>query len=260
MTRLLFIGDIVGQAGLQYLEARLPKLIAHCQPDFIVANAENLDLTGPGFGMLPQSLERLLALGVDLVTGGNHSWDGPQFQQVQAHPRVLRPLNYSPAAPGKGSMVLEKGGYRLGVVNLASRTALPWADDPVTAMEGVLARWEGSVNGIVVDFHGESVYEKLGFAFLFDGRVSAVLGTHTHVPTLDTRVLPGGTAYVSDVGMTGPRGGIQGLRPEGVVSWMRSRLPKQESLELASGPVELGAVLVELEGVSSTSIERLPST
>lgn len=209
--------------------------------------------------MLSQSLERLWALGVDLVTGGNHSWDGPEVQRVQNHPKVLRPLNFSPAAPGKGSVVLESGGYRLGVVNLASRTALPWADDPVTAMERVLTSWEGSVDGILVDFHGESVYEKLGFAFLFDGRVSAVLGTHTHVPTLDTRVLPGGTAYVSDVGMTGPSGGIQGLRPEGVVSSMRSRLSNPGKLELASGPVELGAVLVELEGVSSISIERLPT-
>lgn len=259
MIRLLFIGDIVGKAALDHLESTLPQIRDHYKPDFVIANAENLDLTGTGFGMLPQSLERLWALGVDLVTGGNHSWDGPEVQRVHNHPKVLRPLNYSPAAPGKGSAVLERGGYRLGVVNLASRTALPWADDPVTAMERVLADWEGRTDGILVDFHGESVFEKLGFVFLFDGRVSAVLGTHTHVPTLDTRVLPGGTAYVSDVGMTGPSGGMQGIHPESVVAWMRNRLPNSGKLELASGPVELGAVLVELAGVRSISIERLPT-
>ncbi len=255
--RLLFIGDIVGRPALDYLEAELPRLIDRYQPDFILANAENLDLTGPGFGMLLESLERLLALGVDLVTGGNHSWDGPQAQQVLAHPRVLRPLNYSPAAPGRGLAVLEKGSYRLGVVNLASRTALPRADDPVTAMERVLADWEGHTEGIVVDFHGESVYEKLGFAFLFDGRVSAVLGTHTHVPTLDAQVLPKGTAYVSDVGMTGPSGGVQGLHPQSVTWELRTRLPYRGDLELAPGPVELGAVMVQLQGRRAVSIFRL---
>lgn len=257
MTRLLFIGDVVGQAALEYLEAELPKVITRHQPDFIIANAENLDLSGLGFGMRPPSLERLLALGVDLVTGGNHSWDGPCAEEVQLHPRVLRPLNYSPAAPGKGALVVEKNGYRLGVMNLAGKSALPWADDPVTAAQRQLGAWGGAVDGVLVDFHGESVFEKLGFAFLFDGRVSAVLGTHTHVPTLDARVLPGGTAYVSDVGMTGPGGGMQGLEPEPLIAGMRNRLSHRAEFRLAGGGVELGAVTVELDQGKALGIKRV---
>lgn len=168
MTKILFIGDIVGEAGLAYLEHHLPELRDAYEPTFMVANAENLAVTGSnpmtGCGMTPQGLARLFALGIDLITGGNHSWDGSHACEVHEDPRVLRPLNYSSKAPGRGSSVIRKNGEALGVVNLASRTALPFADQPHDVLEGLLSEWRGTVDTVMVDFHGESVSEKQIFA------------------------------------------------------------------------------------------------
>lgn len=256
--KVLFFGDVVGEPGLAALERELPRLKALHRPDFVIANGENLDLTVPGLGragMSLESLERLLALGVDAVTGGNHSFDPPDMEAVLAHPRVLRPLNYSPHAPGRGALLLEKGGQRLLVVNLAGRSALPLADSPMEAMAQLLAKEPGGA--VLVDFHSESVFEKLGFAFLFDGRLAAVLGTHTHVPTADARILPRGTAYVSDVGMVGPEGGMQGYEPGFLVEALRLRLPPR-GLELrwASGGVRLSHVLLHIEAGKAVDLQH----
>lgn len=263
MTRLLFIGDIVGEVGLAYLEAHLPALVAQHQPHFVIANAENLDITtgGRGFGdcgMTAESLARLFALPVDLVTGGNHSWDSLDSDIIYADARVLRPLNYGVGLPGRGATILSKHDVRLGVVNLISRTALADADHPATALEQQLARWQNQVDLVLVDFHGDSVTEKQAFGYAFAGQVAAVLGTHTHVCTTDTCVLPGGTAYVTDVGMTGPLGGVQGYASEMFVYSIRHRLPAREfPLRLAAGPVILGAVLVTCDDGKAITIERL---
>lgn len=264
LLKLLFIGDIVGEAGLAFVEEALPDLRAAQDPALVIANAENVAITGPspatGCGMTRAALKRLFHLGVDVITGGNHSWDGPEAAEVSAHARVLRPLNYGFGAPGKGVLELERGGATFGVVNLASRTALPRADEPYDALVQQLRAWEdtGSVpDHVIIDFHGESVSEKQTFAWSVAGRVSAVLGTHTHVATFDTRVLPGGTAFVSDVGMTGPTGGIQGYDPELFVAALRTRLPPQQRASFASGPVTLGAVWVTLDRTGATSIERV---
>ncbi|HEX7003515.1 MAG TPA: TIGR00282 family metallophosphoesterase [Trueperaceae bacterium] len=259
--KILFIGDIVGASGLEFLEEHLPHLRARYAPDFIVANAENLSITGTnpvsGCGMASEDINRLFGTGVDLVTGGNHSWDGPAAEAVHCDPRVLRPLNYGPRAPGRGAAVLEKNGSRLGVVNLASRTALAYVDQPHDVLERQLDDWNGDTDAVLVDFHGESVSEKQIFAWSFAGRVAAVVGTHTHVATLDSRVLPGGTAFVTDVGMTGPSGGMQGYDPELFLDVIRTRLPSRKAGKLASGPVELGAVLIQLDGGKATAIDRI---
>mgnify|MGYP005836284493 CR=1 FL=1 len=262
MTKLLFIGDVVGQAGLAFLERRLPALVDEHRPNFVIVNAENLDTTfhrpSPGnCGMTSASLARLLALPVDLVTGGNHSWDGPDVAQVLASPHVIRPLNYSTLAPGRGAAIAVKDGVRLGVINLVSRTAFALADDPLAALDAQLAAWENQTDLILVDFHGESVTEKQTAAFACDGRVAAVLGTHTHVRTLDTGLLPQGTAFVTDVGMTGPTGGVQGYQPQMFVNHMRLRLPTADPLAEAAGPVELGAVLITCQGRRAVHIERI---
>ncbi len=258
--RLLFLGDIVGEPGLGYLETTLPELTHRLAPDFIIANAENLDLTTPergGCGMRPESLGRLWALGVDVVTGGNHSFDPTWAEKILSHPRVLRPLNYSRHAPGKGALIVEKGGTRLGVVNLVGRSALPNAEDPLSAMEDQLERWGVGTDIVLVDFHSESVYEKLGFAFFFAGRVAAIFGTHTHVPTLDTRILPGGTAYVSDVGMVGSADGMQGYDPAFLVETLRRKLlPRDLKLTWAKGEVELGAVYIDLDEQKTIVVAR----
>ena len=262
MTTLLFIGDIVGETGIAYLQARLPHLIAEHRPSFIVANAENSILShhpgSPGnCGMSPETNARLFSLGVDLITGGNHSWDGPHGFSIHDDRRVIRPLNYAASAPGRGAACVEKDGLRLGVINLVSKTALRGADEPYDAFERQMTAWEGMVDLVLVDFHGESVSEKLAFAFAVDGRAAAVMGTHTHVPTLDTRVLPDGTAYVTDVGMTGPGDGIQGYQPGFFMQPIRHRFPPTESLTFADGAVELGAVLVTLSDGRAVSIARL---
>jgi metallophosphoesterase (TIGR00282 family) len=262
MIKLVFIGDIVGEAGIADVEARLPRIRAQYQPDFIVANAENAIISfepgAPGnCGLNPALNERLFAAGVDLITGGNHSWDGPYGQSVHDDPRVLRPLNYGTHAPGRGAVVCAKPAARLGVINAVSRTALREADEPLTAVEAQLAAWSGQADLVLVDFHGESVTEKLAFAYALAGQVTAVVGTHTHVQTLDTRVLPGGTAYVTDVGMTGPGDGVQGYAPEMFANTLRRRLYSGDPYTFATGPVEFGAVLVTSEGPCATSITRL---
>jgi len=250
MMRVLFFGDVVGEPGLRILAQELPLLRRLYRPHFVVVNGENLDVTIPELGkagMHPQSLRALFALGVDAVTGGNHSFDPPWAEEVLGHARVVRPLNYSRHAPGKGSLLLRKGNQELLVVNLAGRSALAHAGDPVEALEALLAQWQGIP--ILVDFHSESVFEKLGLAYLFDGEVAAVLGTHTHVATQDARILPKGTAYVSDVGMVGGEEGFQGYHPDFLVEALRRRLPpKGLALRPAEGPGRVSYVLLELDG------------
>jgi len=259
--RILFVGDVVGPAAVELLERYLPGLAAAHRADLVVVNGENADVTGPrptnGCGLTPASAGRLLAAGADVVTGGNHSWDGPLASETLGLPRVLRPDNYGPHAPGTGHAVVAKGGVRFGVVNLASRTALPAADHPYGALEARLEAWSDDVDVVLVDFHGESVSEKSIFAYAFDGRVAAVLGTHTHVPTADARVLPGGTAYVTDVGMTGPPSSMQGYEPDVFVAAYRDRLPIAGPARVAAGPPVLGAVVVHLHGPTAVAIERL---
>lgn len=262
MANLLFVGDMVGEVALAHLEARLPELRAAYQPDFIVVNGENLAINigsgGHGWcGMTPALLARLFALGVDVVTGGNHSWDGPHGRSIHDELRLIRPLNYGRSAPGRGAIIVSKGGLRLGVVNVTSRSAMEQADNPFEAMERQLEDWAGQTDAVLVDFHGEFVTEKQTFGFAFDGRVTAVLGTHTHVATLDTQILPQGTAYVTDVGMTGPTVGIQGYAAPRFVHELSSRFPGDHPFTFAPGPVTLGAVVVRFDGLRALDIERI---
>ena len=259
---LLFIGDVVGDAGLDLLASALPGLRQQLHPDFVVVNAENASLTGEnavaGAGMTSRDVERLRAIGVDAITGGNHSWDSAEAARALEAHEVARPLNVDPGASGRGAVVAVRRGVRLGVVSLISATALPGVRPPYDALVEQLERWQTDpVDIVIVDFHGESVSEKQIFAWSVAGRVTAVLGTHTHVPTLDDRVLPGGTAYVSDVGMTGPGGGMQGYAPEVFVDALRHRTPVQGRGGFAQGPAELGAVLVRARNGRAVEIERV---
>ncbi|AFV77375.1 hypothetical protein Theos_2393 (plasmid) [Thermus oshimai JL-2] len=257
--RVLFFGDVVGRPGLDLLKAALPELLEAYRPTFVVANGENLELFFPPGGTLEahlSDLEELVRMGVDAFTGGNHSFDPPWAPQALAHPRVLRPHNAGPHAPGRGVVRLRKGGEELLLVNLAGRSALPWiVEEPFVSLERILEA-EG-YPPTLVDLHSESVFEKMGVAYMFAGRVGALLGTHTHVPTTDARILPGGTAYVSDVGMVGPDGGMQGYRPELLVERLRSRRPflaPQGASPYAEGPLRLSFVLVDLEGPRARGI------
>jgi metallophosphoesterase (TIGR00282 family) len=255
---VIFIGDIVGAAAVAYLAERLPGLRREHAADLVVANAENCLVSGPevrsGFGMSVEAVETLFASGVDVITGGNHSWDGPHSATVLEHSRVLRPYNVPDGTPGRGLLSLEVAGQELSVINLAGASAVPEALPVYKSW--LAARPPGTT---IVDFHGESPIEKQAFAFAVDGEAAAVLGTHTHEPTLPLHLLPGGTALVTDVGMTGPLGGLAGIDPGPFVAALKEETPAAGTspLKLAPGPVALGAVLLRVAGERTTGIQRL---
>jgi hypothetical protein len=255
---VLMIGDIVGPDAVAYLAERLPGLRRSHGVDLVVANAENCAVTAPtpyrGFGMTVELVERLLESGVDVVTSGNHGWDGPEADAVHEHPRVLRPHNFPEGVMGKGVATLQIGGEQASVLNLGSKTAaMPRALPPY---ESWLAA--GLRGTVVVDFHGDSAWEKMEFATAVDGRVAAVLGTHTHEPTINLHLLPWGTALVVDVGMTGPSGSPGGFPLEHFAARMRGEDPASlPPFELAKGRMTLGAVLLRIEGGKTVHIERI---
>lgn len=261
--KILFIGDVVGNPAIEFLEAHLEGIIRQTEPDAVIANGENASVTGPvsvnGFGLTECDLERLLALGIEVVTLGNHAWDGPDYEVVLAHPAVLRPINQGPYSPGRGATVIETLRGRLGVINVAGRSAIPLADDPCEAVEAQLAAWDRAVDSILVDMHGDHL-EKQIFAARLDGQVAAVVGTHTHIPTLDAQLLPRGTAYVTEVGMVGPTGGVLGVDPDYFREWSRRRVKPARAFALAQGPMAFGAVLIEAGERIAQSISRVGSS
>lgn len=244
---VLFIGDVVGAPGVDLVVARLPELRKRHAVDVVVANAEN---AGPdGLGLTTAALERLLAGGVDVITGGNHSWQGDRAPLD--HPRVLRPHNVAGDAPGTGVLTLDVGTTPLTVLNLAGADALdnePTA--PAVARPAYAAfRSAPLVGTVLVDIHANHVFEKQVFAHAVDGRAAAVLGTHTHEPTLDVHHLPGGTVLVADVGMTGLQGGVMGFEPEGFVAALDGRTPWDSAqAPLRVGSPVLGAILMQTDG------------
>lgn len=255
---VLMVGDVVGPEAVDYLADRLPGLRHEREVDLVIANAENCAVSGPvpwtGFGMTVELVERLLAGGVDAITSGNHGWDGHEAEAVHAHPRVLRPLNLPDDVLGKGVLSLEAGGETATVVNLGSKTAVMPKALPLYG-SFTAADPEGNV---IVDLHGDSAWEKMEFATAVDGRAAAVLGTHTHEPTLNLHVLPGGTALVADVGMTGPTGGPGGFPLAHFAAEMRGEDPVAlPPFELSTGPTTLGAVLLRVEDGKTLHIERV---
>ena len=255
---LLMVGDIVGPEAVDYLAGRIPQLRRDREVDLVIANAENCAVSGPvpwtGFGMTVELVERLLAGGVDVITSGNHGWDGPEAEAVHAHPRVLRPLNLPHDAVGKGMLTLEAGAETVTVLNLGSRTAV--MPEALPLYESFTAADpEGTV---IVDLHGDSAWEKMEFATAVDGRATAVLGTHTHEPTINLHVLPGGTAFVADVGMTGPSASPGGFPLTHFAAEMRGEDPGPlPPFELSPGPTTLGAVLLRVEDGATLHIERV---
>ena len=222
---VLMIGDIVGPSAVAYLAERLPRLRRDYDVHLVVDNAENCAISAPtprkGFGMTVELVERLMDAGVDIITSDNHGWDGPEAKIVHRNPRVLRPCNLPDGAMGKGIATLEVGGEPVSVLNLGSTTAV--MPDALPVYQSWSAtKLEGTV---IVDFHGDSAWEKMEFATAVDGRVAAVLGTHTHEPTVNLHVLPGGTALVVDVGMTGPSGNPGGFPLEHFAAKLKDEDP-----------------------------------
>jgi 2',3'-cyclic-nucleotide 2'-phosphodiesterase len=238
--RLLFVGDVVGAPGRRTLAALLPALRERHAPDFVVVNGEN---AAGGLGITPKVAEEMFALGVDAITLGNHAYRHAEvYPYLDERSEIVRPANYLRSQPGHGWCVVERNSTRLGVVNLSGNLFLKAARPAFSEIDAVLHELEGRVDHVLVDMHAEATSEKIGMGWHLDGRVTAVLGTHTHVPTADARVLPQGTAYISDVGMTGGREGVIGVRREQAVHALVTQMPTR--FESADGDLWLNAVLI----------------
>jgi metallophosphoesterase (TIGR00282 family) len=261
--RVLFIGDIVGSPGRQIVKDRLADLVAQRGIDLVIANGEN---AASGFGITPRLADELLSMGIDVLTGGNHSWDRKEIlEYAPDQPRLLRPANFPDGNPGRGVYLgTAKNGSRYAVLNLQGRVFLPPFDDPFRKADTELAKLPADVGFVLVDIHAEVTSEKVAMGWYLDGRVTCVVGTHTHVATADERVLPQGTAYITDVGMTGPHGGVIGMDREAIIKRFLDGVPAR--FDVASGDVQMNCVLVETNDAGernaagrlrARSIERL---
>lgn len=254
--RILFVADVIGSPGRKVVQGLLQLLREETRADAVVLNGEN---SAGGFGITPDGVKEFLGLGVDVITTGNHVWDKRDILPVlDKEPRLIRPANYPPGNAGRGVATVDVGGARLAVLNLQGRVFMPPIDDPFRAADTLLAAVAGEADAAVVDFHAEATSEKQAFGHYVDGRVGAVVGTHTHVQTADERVLAGGTAYVTDLGLTGSLGGVIGMKAE--ISVQRQLMQSRgERMQPADTDLHLQGVVVELDGTSglATSIERL---
>jgi len=242
--RVLFVGDVFGKAGRRVLDQALRSVALEQRIDFCVANAEN---AAGGFGITPPIADELLSLNIDLLTSGNHIWDKRAILSYLANqPRLLRPHNYPPDTPGAGIFVGDTAcGVRIGVINLQGRVYMPPLNCPFVTGRAAIEQVRRQTNIVLVDFHAEASSEKQAFAWYADGQVSAVIGTHTHVQTADERILPKGTAYITDVGMTGPYDSVIGSIPDLALERFLTQIPVR--LEPASGNARLCAVVIEIE-------------
>ena len=254
--RLLFIGDIVGRAGRKTLVDHLDRLTDRHLVDLVVANGEN---AAAGYGLTAPVLRELFDSGVDVVTSGNHIWDKKEIMPVlDRESRLLRPANYPPGLPGRGSGVYETAaGIKVGILNLEGRVFMKNLDCPFRAADSLLAELRSATPIIMVDFHAEATSEKQALGFYLDGQVSAVIGTHTHVQTADERILVGGTGYLTDVGMSGSQDAIIGNQKEKAMDRFLTQLPVR--LEVAKKDPQLSAVLLTINEKTGhcEAIERI---
>ena len=249
--RVLFIGDIVGSAGRRVLEDHLADLRSTQQADLVIANCEN---AAAGRGINPRLTEELLGLGIDVLTSGNHIWDKKEIlDYIGRQPRLLRPDNYPEQAPGSGVFQGKTAtGAPYAVINLQGRMYMPDIDCPFRRADTILGALDPAVRVRIIDFHAELTSEKIAFGWYVDGRATAVIGTHTHVPTADERVLPGGTAYQTDVGMTGAYDSVIGVDKQAAIQRFLSGMPNR--LEPATADVRMAAALLEVDETTGRAI------
>jgi len=242
---VLFIGDIMGEPGRRAMSRLLPKVVTQQVVDLVIGNGENV---AGGFGITPELAQELFEMGLSVITTGNHAWDRKEIlDYIRQEPRLLRPANYPSGAPGQGSIVVETpAGERLAVLQLMGRTFMPTLDCPFQVARREVARLKAETHAIIVDMHAEATSEKMAMGHFLDGEVSAVVGTHTHVQTADEQILPKGTAYITDIGMTGPVHSVIGIKKELAIEKFLTQMPRR--FEVASGPAVFSAVLIELDG------------
>ena len=254
--KILFIGDIVGSPGRKIVHDRLADILAQNAIDLCIANGEN---AASGFGITPRLADELFASGIEVLTGGNHIWDRKEiFEYFPHQPRLLRPANFPNGSPGKGLFIgYAKNGVGYAVLNLQGRTFMTPIDDPFRIATQQLAQIPVDVKVVVVDMHAEATSEKQAMGWFLDGKVSVVLGTHTHVQTADNRVLPAGTAYITDVGMTGPHDSVIGMDKQGIVQRFLDGMPARFSV--AEGNIQMNAVMIDADESTghARSIDRL---
>jgi len=256
VLNLLFIGDVVGRPGRQALQRLLPRLVGRYEVDLVVANGEN---AAAGFGLTRDTMRELLDVGVDVLTTGNHVWDKREIiGQIDDFSQVLRPLNYPGDAPGRGSGIFRtNAGHKVGVLNLEGRVFMNALECPFRAADRALEELHRETRVVVVDFHAEATSEKVAMGHYLDGRASLVVGTHTHVPTADEMILPGGTAYQTDAGMTGSRDSVIGVRKELVIGKFLNQMPVR--FEVAKKDPWLCGLLCRVEVATgrAVAVERI---
>ena len=253
---ILFIGDIVGRTGRQVMAARVHRLIDRHQIDLVVANGEN---AAAGFGLTMDIVRELFDLGVDAITSGNHIWDKKEiYEFLGGEPRLLRPANYPPGLPGRGSGIFStSAGLKVGVINLEGRVFMSNLECPFRTADRLVEDLSRRTSIILVDFHAEATSEKTALGCYLDGRVSAIVGTHTHVQTADERILPGGTAYLTDAGMTGSRDSVIGIRKELAIERFLTQLPVR--FEVAKRAPVLNGIVFTIDEASgrATGVQRI---
>jgi len=256
--RILFIGDVVGRSGRAIVHQRLPEMISDWKVDFVVLNGEN---AAGGFGITENIFREFVDAGADIVTLGNHAWDQREaLVFIERSPRLIRPLNFPKGTPGRGATVIEaRNGARVLVINAMARIFMDPLDDPFTAIDRDLeiCALGTDADAIIVDFHGEATSEKQAMGHHLDGRVTAVIGTHTHVPTADHQVLPGGTAFQSDAGMTGDYDSVIGMVKDEPLSRFLRRIPATK-FEAATGPATLCGLAIETDDASGLATRVAP--
>jgi len=248
--RILFIGDIIGRVGRRAIGNFLPKIIDKEQIGFVIANGENL---AGGIGITPDTAKELFKMGVDVITTGNHVWKKKEIiPYLKEEERILRPINYPELAPGRGFGIYNKEDKKVGVINAEGRIFMNSLDCPFRTTLDAVEKIKGLTPIIIVDFHAEATSEKEALGWFLDGKVSALIGTHTHVQTNDDRVFPGGTGYITDVGMTGPVDSVIGINKDIAIKRFLSQMPYK--FEVAKGEVELNGVIIDVEDISGKCI------
>lgn len=257
--KVLFIGDIVGKTGRTAVKALVPNLADKYKIDLVIANGENI---AAGFGLTEPLVSELFRAGVDIITTGNHVWDKREFvNYVSKDNRVLRPLNYPPGVPGYGSVVYTlRNGQKAAVLNVLGRVFMTPLDCPFRTAKAEIERVTKETNIVIIDFHAEATSEKVAFGYFLDGKASAVIGTHTHVQTADEKILAGGTAYITDAGMTGPAHSVIGIEVGQIIQRFLTSMPAK--FETAPGEGILCGVVIEINNETgrSTAIQRLQIT